>query len=233
MFFIRLTPSSSDSSLIFFIATISPVFLFCPWCSASKCLKTNRQTQCLETLKTTPYVPSPSLFSLTKSSSLWPERWEVILPRYSERAFLYHPSTLPLKIICWTIQDGGSGHGLVSFPINYFLTKRSKHIYCTSGHYDLSSYLQNLRRWVWVRLWPMAWCPSRECSMAPTSPFQHYWNHFRQGYSDENSPLRVQILDRRRPYSKFKEWNLQHNNDDCTIAVLGFTACNGVGNIDV
>ena len=188
MFFIRLTPSSSDSSLIFFIATISPVFLFCPWCSASKCLKTKRQTQCLETLKTTPYVPSPSLFSLTKSSSLWPERWEVILPRYSERAFLYHPSTLPLKIICWTIQDGGSGHGLVSFPINYFLTKRSKHIYCTSGHYDFSSYLQNLRRWVWVRLWPLAWCPSRECSMAPTSPFQHWWHHFRQGYSIAKLP---------------------------------------------
>ena len=29
-------------------------------------------------------------------------------------------------------------------------------------------------------------CPSRECSMAPTSPFQHQWHYFRQGYSIEN-----------------------------------------------
>ena len=128
MFSIWLTPSSSDSSLIFFIATISPVFLFCPWCSASKCLKTNRQTQCLETLKTTPYVPSPSLFSLTKSSSLWPERWEVILPRYSGE--LSSNTLIPFlwKKICWSVQDGGSSHVLlISSPINYFLTSHSKH----------------------------------------------------------------------------------------------------------
>ena len=43
------------------------------------------------TLKTTPYVPSPSLLSLTKSSSLCPVRWDVII---SQRGLPMSPPAL-------------------------------------------------------------------------------------------------------------------------------------------
>ena len=98
-------------------------------------------------------------------------------------------------------------------------------------------------RWVWdgynCGLWHL--CPSRECSMALTSLFQHH--HYRQGYSIENSEGFVcckLVLSRDKFVQKivmtgtvlaFGIETMQDNNRGKTLTLLNF--CKFLANIAV